>query len=422
MTAATGTPSTGPPEASGDTDRRPAGRDTVATGRVDPARVPRPARPAGPIDGGAGAARWQALLDEGGPILADGAMGTMLFSAGLQFGDPPEVWNLTQPDVVRRIHRGYLDAGSRILLTNTFGGNRLRLGLHGLDDRVDELNRTAAILLRAEVDAAGGRALVAGDIGPSGEIVAPLGTLDYDEAVDVFAEQAAALVAGGVDLIWIETMSDLQEIKAAIEGVRRVAPAIPLIATMTFDTRGHTMMGVSPEQAVAALTAWGADAIGGNCGNGPDEMLGVIERMHAAAPDALLVAKSNAGMPELVDMRAVYRADPATMAGQVLEMRQAGATDRRRLLREHPGPHRRDRRGPRRRGPDPSRYDTGRIARRAPSVGRMIGTTVPSARIPSTSTSGPPIVTSVWTVATLTPAAIRVGEVRAPRVPGTASV
>ena len=222
-----------------------------------------------------------------GPILADGAMGTMLFANGLQFGDPPEVWNLTQPEVVRRIHRGYLDAGSRIIMTNTFGGNRLRLGLHGLSERVDELNRTAAILARAEVHAAGGTALVAGDIGPSGEIVQPLGTLDYEIAVDVFREQAASLVAGGVDLIWIETMSDLNEIKAAIEGVRRVAPAIALMATMTFDTRGHTMMGVSPEQAAEALLAWGADAIGGNCGNGPDELLPVIERMHAVAPDAV---------------------------------------------------------------------------------------------------------------------------------------
>jgi 5-methyltetrahydrofolate--homocysteine methyltransferase len=293
-------------------------------GPVDPARFPdRAARRA--IDGGAAAARWDALLAEGGPILADGAMGTMLFAAGLQFGDPPEVWNLTEPDLVRRIHRGYLEAGSRIVLTNTFGGNRLRLGLHGLSDRVDDLNRTAALILRAEVTAAGGGALVAGDIGPSGEIVAPLGSLDYDVAVDVFAEQAAALVAGGVDLIWIETMSDLQEIKAAIEGVRRAAPAIPLIATMTFDTRGYTMMGVSPEQAVEALSAWGADAIGGNCGNGPDEMLAVIQRMRAAAPEVTLVAKSNAGMPELVEMRAVYRADPTTMAGQVLEMRGAGA-------------------------------------------------------------------------------------------------
>src|SRR6476646_3385218 len=278
------------------------------------------------IEATAANARWRALLAEGGPILADGAMGTMLFAAGLQFGDPPEAWNVMLPDVVRRIQRGYVEAGSRIILTNTFGGNRLRLRLHGLDKRVDELNRTAAILLRAEVEAAGGTALIAGDIGPTGEIVAPLGTLDYDEAVDVFREQAASLIAGGVDLIWIETMSDLNEIKAAIEGVRRASPSIALIATMTFDTRGHTMMGVTPEQAVAALDAWGADAVGGNCGNGPDELIPVIAKMHAARPDVVLVAKSNAGMPELVDMRAVYRADPDTMAAQVCEMRDAGAT------------------------------------------------------------------------------------------------
>jgi 5-methyltetrahydrofolate--homocysteine methyltransferase len=277
------------------------------------------------IDGGKASQKFRDLLAEDGPIMADGAMGTMLFANGLQFGDPPEVWNLTQPDVIRRIQRGYLEAGSRIIMTNTFGGNRLRLGLHGLSERVDELNRTAAILARAEVKAAGGTALVAGDIGPSGEIVQPLGTLDYDIAVDVFREQAASLIAGGVDLIWIETMSDLNEIKAAIEGVRKVSPSIALVATMTFDTRGHTMMGVSPEQAVEALIAWGADAVGGNCGNGPDELLPVIARMHAADPDAILVAKSNAGMPELVDMRAVYRADPATMAAYAVQMRDAGA-------------------------------------------------------------------------------------------------
>lgn len=277
------------------------------------------------IDGGAASARFRALLDDGGPILADGAMGTMLFANGLQFGDPPELWNLEHPDVIRRIQRAYLEAGSRIVLTNTFGGNRLRLGLHGLQDRVDELNRTAAILLRAEVKAAGGTALVAGDIGPSGEIVAPLGTLDYDEAVDVFREQAASLVAGGVDLIWIETMSDLNEMQAAIQGVRQASPGIALVATMTFDTRGHTMMGVSPEEAVAHLDAWGADAVGGNCGNGPDELIPVIATMHAAAPDVVLVAKSNAGMPELVDMQAVYRASPEMMAGTAREMRDAGA-------------------------------------------------------------------------------------------------
>ena len=252
-------------------------------------------------------------------------MGTMLFSSGLQFGDPPEVWNVSNSEVVRRIHRGYLEAGSRIVMTNTFGGNRLRLRLHGLQERVTDLNRTAAILLRAEVDAAGGRALVAGDIGPTGEIMAPLGTLSEEEAVEVFAEQAAALIAGGVDVIWIETMSHLSEIRAAIQGVRQVSAGIPIIATMTFDTRGHTMMGVSPEQAVTSLAAWGADAIGGNCGNGPDELLPVIERMHAAAPEVTLVAKSNAGMPELVDLRAVYRATPETMAEAGLAFQAAGA-------------------------------------------------------------------------------------------------
>jgi 5-methyltetrahydrofolate--homocysteine methyltransferase len=277
------------------------------------------------IDGGAASARFRDLLAAGGPILADGAMGTMLFSAGLQFGDPPELWNLAHPDVVRRIHRGYLEAGSRIAMTNTFGGNRLRLGMHGNQDRVDELNRTAAILLRAEATAAGGTALVAGDIGPTGEIIAPLGTLEYDDAVDVFREQAASLVAGGVDLIWVETMSDLNEIKAAIQGVRRASPGIAIVATMTFDTRGHTMMGVSPEDAVTSLAAWGADAIGGNCGNGPDELIPVIAKMHVVAPDVVLVAKSNAGMPELVDMQAVYRASPELMAGTALDMRDAGA-------------------------------------------------------------------------------------------------
>jgi 5-methyltetrahydrofolate--homocysteine methyltransferase len=278
-----------------------------------------------PLDSPASAA-WRALLAEGGPILTDGAMGTMLFANGLQFGDPPEVWNETQPEVIRRIQRGYLDAGSRILLTNTFGGNRLRLGLHRLDNRVAEINQAAAFLLRMEVDNAGGRALVAGDIGPTGAIMAPVGTLAHDEAVSVFAEQAAALVAGGVDLIWIETMSDLAEVRAAMEGVRLASPDIPVVTTMTFDTRGSTMMGVSPEQAVRAMVGWGADAVGGNCGNGPDELITVMERMRAVDKDAILVAKSNAGMPELVDMRAVYRADPAMMAAQAAAMHVAGAT------------------------------------------------------------------------------------------------
>jgi 5-methyltetrahydrofolate--homocysteine methyltransferase len=269
--------------------------------------------------------KLQPLLNNSTIVMADGAMGTMLFEAGLKFGDPPEVWNVTHPELVRGVHRGYLDAGSKLILTNTFGGNRFRLGMHNLQSRVHELNRTAAILLRAEVDAAGAGALVIGDIGPSGEILAPLGTLEFADAVEGFSEQAAALVAGGVDAIWIETMSALEEIQAAVEGVRKAAPEIPIITTMTFDTRGHTMMGVSPEKAVKALRALGATAVGGNCGNGPEEILGVITKMHAADPEAILVAKSNAGMPELVGGKAVYQAKPGDMAKYAEQIRAAGA-------------------------------------------------------------------------------------------------
>jgi 5-methyltetrahydrofolate--homocysteine methyltransferase len=270
--------------------------------------------------------KWQTLLDDSPIILADGAMGTMLFEAGLQFGDPPEVWNIAHPERVRAVHRGYLDAGSKIILTNTFGGNRFRLAMHNLQAQVAHLNRTAAVILRAEVDAAGTGALVAGDIGPSGEILAPLGSLEYAEAVAGFAEQAAALVGGDVDVIWIETMSALDEMRAAIEGVRQVSPDMPLITTLTFDTHGRTMMGVTPEQAYKALSERGAAAIGGNCGNGPDELIAVVKKMHAvASPDAVLVAKSNAGLPKLVNGRAVYLCEPQEMGGYSRQVWEAGA-------------------------------------------------------------------------------------------------
>ncbi len=272
--------------------------------------------------------KLQSLLSESQIVMADGAMGTMLFEAGLKFGDPPEEWNVKYPERVRAIHRGYIDAGSKLILTNTFGGNRFRLGMHNLQARVAEFNQAGAALLRAEIEAAGERsewALVVGDIGPSGEILAPLGALEYADAVAGFAEQSAALAAGGVDAIWIETMSALEEIQAAVEGVRQAAPELPIIATMTFDTRGHTMMGVSPEQALKALTGLGAAAVGGNCGNGPDEILAVVKKMRAADPNAILVAKSNAGMPELVKGKAVYQAKPEQMAEYARQIREAGA-------------------------------------------------------------------------------------------------
>ena len=283
--------------------------------------------------------RLTALLDGGAPVLADGAMGTMLFEAGLQFGDPPEVWNLAHPDVVRA-HPPRLPRCGRAHPADQYVRRQsLPTRALGHEDRVDELNRTAAILLRAEVDAAGGDALVAGDIGPSGQIMAPLGTLEHDDAVAGFAEQAASLAAGGVDCIWIETMSDLAEITRGDRG-RPGAPTrrCPIIATMTFDTRGHTMMGVSPERAAAALAELGVQAFGGNCGNGPDELTPVIAKMHAAQPDARLVAKSNVGHARARRRcAAVYLADPAMMAGCARRDADAGATDHRRLLRQHAG-------------------------------------------------------------------------------------
>jgi methionine synthase I (cobalamin-dependent) len=271
-------------------------------------------------------ASWQDLLDSGGPVVADGAMGTMLMANGLEFGDPPELWNLEHPEIIRRVQRGYLAAGAQVLLTNTFGGNRLRLELHGRADRVDQLNRTAAVLARVEANAADHPAIVAGDLGPTGQLMESIGgTLTPEIAREVFAEQARALAAGGADVMWVETMSDVREAVAAIQGARDAAPDLPVIATMSFDTRGHTMMGVSPEQAAAALLEAGAVAIGGNCGNGPEELVPVIKRMRAAFPDAVLVAKGNVGMPQLVGMSVAYETTPDTMADFARRFRDAGA-------------------------------------------------------------------------------------------------
>jgi 5-methyltetrahydrofolate--homocysteine methyltransferase len=197
--------------------------------------------------------------------------------------------------------------------------------MHNLEGRVPELNRAGARLAREAVQAMGGLALVAGDIGPSGRILAPLGDMEFDEAVEGFAEQAAALTEAGVDLFWIETMSDLEEVHAAMEGVRRAAGDAILITTMTFDTRGRTMMGVTPEEAARALLGWGASAVGGNCGNGPDEIEAVVRKMRAVAPEAVLVAKANAGIPRLEKGRAVYGAGPAEMAEYATTVAGAGA-------------------------------------------------------------------------------------------------
>ncbi len=272
--------------------------------------------------------RFTALLSrsqkDGTPIVLDGAMGTMLMAQGLVFGDPPDEWNILpeQQHKVRAVYRGYLDAGSHVILTNSFGGTSYRLKMHNLQDRVFEINKAAAALAREEA----GERVVAGSIGPTGELFEPMGAMTYAGAVDAFAAQAEGLAAGGADVLWVETMSDLNEVTAAIEGAARGAPGLPVATTMTFDTRGFTMMGVSPAQAMQALSKLNIAAIGGNCGNGPDELEAVIVAMRRENSDLPLIAKSNAGMPVLVGGKAVYDATPAVMREHARRFRAFGAT------------------------------------------------------------------------------------------------
>jgi methionine synthase I (cobalamin-dependent) len=265
----------------------------------------------------------QTLLEEEAYLVLDGAMGTMLISAGLEPGSCPELWNVEQPEKVRAIHRAYIQAGSSVLLTNTFGGSRFRLKQNNLETRVAELNRAAAENLRAEADAAGRKILVAGSIGPTGELMEPLGKLTYESAREAFAEQAAALAEGGVDLFWIETMSDINEVRAAVEGARSVSD-LPIAATMTFDAHGRTMMGVTPKKAVETLRGLDVLVVGANCGTGPAEFETIIQTMKAAAPEAILVAKANAGLPKMVGSELVYDGTPQVMAEYSVQMRDLG--------------------------------------------------------------------------------------------------
>jgi 5-methyltetrahydrofolate--homocysteine methyltransferase len=267
----------------------------------------------------------ESLLKKQEYILADGAIGTTLMDVGLSFGDPPEAWNTLYPERIRAMHKRFIEAGSQIILTNSFGGTRFRLNLHGLQDQVADLNRAAGELARGVADEAPHTVVVGGSMGPSGEILAPLGDLSFEEAKAGFAEQAEALTSGGVDVLWIETMSDLNEARAAALGAREVSN-LPIVITMTFDTNGYTMMGVSPTQAIEALKEFSPLVIGGNCGNGPDEIEGVIKAMYATGVQIPLVAKSNAGIPELKNGQSVYCATPKEMARYAVRVRDFGAT------------------------------------------------------------------------------------------------
>ncbi len=254
--------------------------------------------------------KFTTRLREKKVLVADGATGTMLQQAGLMPGSAPERWNLEQPDAIRALHQGYVDAGADLILTNTFGGSRVRLEREGLSDKAYEINKAAAQLAR---EVAGDAVLVLGDIGPTGQMLEPLGPLTDTDAVAAFAEQAKGLIAGNVDAILIETMSDLNEVKAAIEGVRQTTD-LPLLVTMSFDTKGRTMMGVKPEQAAKALHNLKVDVIGANCGRTLSETLEAVRKMRATLPNAVLMAKPNAGLPHAGDGELVYDVTPEIMA------------------------------------------------------------------------------------------------------------
>ncbi len=267
-----------------------------------------------------------ALLDRlaaGGPLLGDGAMGTMLQNVGLDDGGAPELWNVERAADVEAILEAYAVAGAQYLTTNTFGGTAARLQLHGLADRAEELSRAGAALARRVADRHG--ALVAGDVGPTGEILFPLGTLEADDAQAQFETQIRGLVAGGADFILIETMSALEEVGAAVRAAQAAARALPIAVTMSFDTNLRTMMGVRPADAVVQIAALGATIVGANCGRGPDEMTQIMGQMAAARPvGVFLMAQSNAGLPKPVGDTFRYDGTPEVMAAWASEMNALG--------------------------------------------------------------------------------------------------
>jgi methionine synthase I (cobalamin-dependent) len=268
------------------------------------------------------------LLAEKPFLLADGATCTNLFAMGLQTGDAPELWNTEHPERIAAHYRSFVEAGSDIILTNSFGGNRHRLKLHGAEDRVAEINEAAARIARAVVAEAGRPVVVAGSMGPTGEILEPNGPLSIADASAAFAEQARALARGGVDVLWIETLSAREELDAALAGAAEAG--LPVVCTMSFDTNGRTMMGLTPLELAQLAAAHPAhpQACGSNCGVGAAEVVAAIALMHRADGEAqrpVLVAKANCGIPEYRDGHIVYNGTPELMADYARLAHDAGA-------------------------------------------------------------------------------------------------
>lgn len=268
------------------------------------------------------------LIDQSGFALLDGATGTELFGQGLGPGDPPEQWNLDQPDKILNAYRAYVNAGSNIFLTNTFGGTHYRLALHKLQDQVVEINKAAAELGRQVADEAmavnpGRTVLVAGSLGPSGELMEPMGSMTPLSCTAAFAEQAEGLTQGGADLLWIETMSAVEEVEAAVKGCRE-ASDLPICVTMSFDTAGRTMMGITGTVAAELAVELDVAAVGANCGNNLADTEAALKEMHEAAPDMLLISKGNAGIPHWHGTELAYSGTPEVMAAYAARSRDLG--------------------------------------------------------------------------------------------------
>ena len=267
-----------------------------------------------------------ALLGDRDWILADGATGTTLFNMGLEAGEPPELWNVDHRDRIVTLYKGAVDAGSDLFLTNSFGGNASRMKLHGAEGRVRELNRIAAEIAREVADASGRRVVVAGSMGPTGEIMEPMGTLTYAAAVEMFHEQAEGLKEGGADVAWVETISAPDEYRAAGEAAARAG--LPWCGTMSFDTAGRTMMGVTSSDMAALVETLDPAPIayGANCGVGASDLLRTVLGFAAQGGDRPIIAKGNAGIPKYHDGHIHYDGTPELMAEYAVLARDAGAT------------------------------------------------------------------------------------------------
>ena len=264
------------------------------------------------------------ILEEKTHILADGATGTNLFAMGLETGDPPEPWNVDHKDRIRALHQGFVDAGSDLFLTNSFGGTSFRLKLHSLEKRVFELNKAAGLIAREVADQADRRVIVAGAMGPTGEMIEPHGLMTPKEAADAFKAQAEGLAEGGVDVLWLETMYAMEELEAAMEAVKDIG--LPVCATMSFDTAGKTMMGITPSNLAKRSKDLNLSGFGANCGIGAPDLLATINDISKNVdPGTVVISKANCGIPEFVDGSIMYSGTEELMSQYVQIAMNSGA-------------------------------------------------------------------------------------------------